>query len=68
MGSLIKTLFASDQDLNPTLTYYFLPGGNPGDTFSIDRYSGKITLAKKLDFEKVQRYELKVRVSVDIVR
>ncbi len=56
-------LTATDQDLSPDLTYEFLPDGNPDMTFSIDRYSGKVSLTKPLDYEHMTKYLLKVLVS-----
>jgi protocadherin-16/23 len=48
-GSEVITVTANDRDLIPVLTYDFADGGNPGATFSIDRYSGRITIAKEPD-------------------
>ena len=56
---------ANDKDLNPVLNYDFTPDGNPGNTFTIDRYSGRITIAKPLDYEERTKYVLKVKVSRD---
>lgn len=50
-------------DTNPTLTYDFADGGNPDRMFSIDRFSGKITLAQSLDHERQQQYTLRVQAS-----
>ena len=57
---------ANDPDLNPVLTYSFTPSGNPGQMFSIDTYSGRIALAKRLDYEYQKKYVLTVVVSVFI--
>lgn len=64
-GSVILEVTANDRDLSPGLEYEFAPGGNPHDAFSVDRYSGKITVAKKLDHEEVPMYYLKVLVSTE---
>ena len=61
VGSEIATLTAFDADTNPSITYSFSPNnGNPGNTFSIDQYSGTITLAESLDREKMESYEVTV--------
>ena len=63
LGTNIIHMTANDIDLNPTLTYKFVTDGNPDDTFSIDRYSGQISLAKDLDYERRSRYRLTIEVS-----
>lgn len=50
-------------DTNPTLTYDFADGGNPDQMFSIDRFSGKITLAQPLDHERQNQYTLRIQAS-----
>ncbi|KAL5011978.1 hypothetical protein ScPMuIL_010529 [Solemya velum] len=59
MGSLIAWVTATDVDENPPLTYSFRQQYNEG-TFSIDPFSGKITLAKALDRELQEQYELRI--------
>ncbi|CAH1803297.1 unnamed protein product, partial [Owenia fusiformis] len=63
LGTIIKTVTANDVDLKPTLTYDFSSAGNPDGTFSIDRFSGKISVAKELDYEIRQNYNLMIEVS-----
>lgn len=63
-GSVILEVTANDRDLTPELQYMFAPNGNPSDAFSIDRYSGKMTVAKKLDHEVMPVYHLLVLVRV----
>ena len=63
LGTTIMGVTANDIDLNPILRYDFAPGGNPGETFSIDTYSGLLALAKPLDHEVTTSYMLKIRVS-----
>ncbi|CAB3367491.1 Hypothetical predicted protein [Cloeon dipterum] len=63
LGSVVAEVTANDVDTNPALTYSFAEGGNPDSTFSIDRFSGAVTLARQLDFEGRKSYELKVRAS-----
>jgi len=62
-GTEVIKVTANDPDLNPVLTYSFTPSGNPGQMFSIDTYSGRIALAKKLDYEYQKKYVLNVVVS-----
>jgi hypothetical protein len=63
LGAVVAEVTANDVDTNPALTYSFTEGGNPDSTFSIDRFSGAVTLARRLDFEGRRSYELKVRAS-----
>jgi protocadherin-16/23 len=46
-GSRIGTIQANDIDSHPHLTYSFLKGGNPLNAFSIDKFSGVLSMAKK---------------------
>ena len=62
LGTQILQVTANDRDLSPTLIYDFMPDGNPGRTFSIDRYSGRISVAKQLDYEQQRTYGLKITV------
>jgi protocadherin-16/23 len=63
LGSIVAEVTANDVDSNPALTYSFAEGGNPDSTFSIDRFSGGVTLARRLDYESSRVYELRVRAS-----
>lgn len=51
---------ANDVDTNPPLTYFFTEETNE---FSIDRFSGKIILGKKLDYESKKEYKLAITAS-----
>ena len=62
-GTEVMVAEATDTDINHELTYYFLSEGNPGENFAIDPLSGKITIAKVLDFEERRQYTLQVGVS-----
>lgn len=62
VGSLVRLITANDRDRNPTLLYDFTPNGNPGNTFTIDRFSGRITLAKPLDHEVRKQYAVGLSV------
>lgn len=62
MGTVLTTITANDVDSSPALTYRFGNVTNPGP-FSIDRYSGKIVLRKRLDAETRSEYTLQVIAS-----
>lgn len=63
MGTVITTITANDVDTNPAITYNFATDGNPHNMFSIDKFSGKITLAAPLDHEARAEYMLQVEAS-----
>ena len=63
VGTVITTITANDVDTNPAITYNFATTGNPHNMFSIDKFSGKITLAKLLDHETRAEYMLQVEAS-----
>ncbi|XP_067127599.1 LOW QUALITY PROTEIN: protein dachsous-like [Centruroides vittatus] len=63
VGTVITTITANDVDTNPALIYSFSEGGNPNNMFSIDRFSGRITLAQPLDHEKQNKYHLQIQAS-----
>ncbi|VDH90723.1 protocadherin-16/23 [Mytilus galloprovincialis] len=62
VGSLVAMITANDRD-NPVLQYDFARQGNPGNTFTMDRFSGKIRLAKQLDHESRKHYALELVVT-----
>ncbi|XP_076332831.1 LOW QUALITY PROTEIN: protein dachsous-like [Tachypleus tridentatus] len=63
VGTVLTTITANDVDTNPALIYSFSERGNPGGVFTIDRFSGRITLAQPLDYEKQNQYQLQLQVS-----
>lgn len=63
VGTVITTITANDVDTNPALIYSFADGGNPNNLFSIDRFSGRITLAQPLDHEKQSQYLIQIHAS-----
>nr|CAD7585579.1 unnamed protein product [Timema genevievae] len=78
VGAVLTAVTANDVDSNPALTYHFSsPGEAPDDpaepseeeeggsppTFSIDRFSGKVTLVRGLDFESRREHRLRVTAS-----
>lgn len=66
LGSILTTVSANDVDSNPALTYTFVDDELNSDetaVFAIDRFSGKIILRKRLDYETKQEYQLKIAAS-----
>ncbi|CAG7831120.1 unnamed protein product [Allacma fusca] len=63
MGSLVTTMVANDVDTNPSLVYSFTEMGNPNGTFSIEKYSGRVTLSKPLDYESLKTHVAQIQVS-----
>ncbi|KAF2367299.1 Cadherin [Trinorchestia longiramus] len=63
VGTIITTITANDVDTNPAITYNFAAGGNPMNMFTIDKFSGKITLAAPLDHEGQLHYTIEVEAS-----
>lgn len=65
IGTVLTTVTANDVDTNPSLTYHFSDGNTEEDLkyFSIDRFSGKVILKRKLDFESWQEYKLRITAS-----
>lgn len=62
---MLTTITANDVDSSPALVYEFGNNTLPGP-FSIDRYSGKVVLRKKLDAETQPEYSLRVLASDSI--
>lgn len=60
---MVTRVTANDADINPTITYAFSAGGNPGRMFNVDAYSGTITLAEPLDRERQSTYHLVINAS-----
>ncbi|KAF7286531.1 hypothetical protein GWI33_004934 [Rhynchophorus ferrugineus] len=64
VGTLLTTITANDVDTYPELTYNLTNGDKEYlNYFSIDRFSGKIFLKKKLDFENWSEYKLTIVAS-----
>ncbi len=63
LGTEVLQVTANDVDLTPDLIYNFTAGGNPDHAFSIDRFSGRIAVARRLDYETSPRYVLEVQAS-----
>lgn len=62
LGTVLTTVSANDVDTSPALKYSFADE-DPDDTFSIDRFSGRVVLKRHLDYETKQEYGLKISVS-----
>ncbi|XP_063241640.1 protein dachsous [Bacillus rossius redtenbacheri] len=74
VGAVLTTVRANDVDSNPALTYHFADwSADTGEperryrearaAFSMDRFSGKVTLVRRLDYEARREYRLRVAVS-----
>lgn len=67
MGTALTTISANDVDTYPPLTYTFADknsvDSDDTELFAIDRFSGKVILKKKLDYESEQEYQLKIAAS-----
>jgi len=63
LGSLVTTMAANDVDTHPDLVYTFVPGGNPGERFSLGKFDGRIWLMKELDYEEEKWHDLSIQVS-----
>ncbi|EDW03443.1 GH10500 [Drosophila grimshawi] len=67
LGAVIASVSANDVDTYPTLTYR-LGRDSPVEVenlavFGLDRYSGKLVLKRRLDYELQQEYQLEVIAS-----
>ncbi|KAL1139417.1 hypothetical protein AAG570_006401 [Ranatra chinensis] len=60
VGSVLTSVTANDVDTNPTITYNL---SDSDGYFSIDRFSGKVTLCHELDYETRQEYRLHITAS-----
>jgi len=60
-GKTLLMLTANDIDLQPVLTYDLV--APTFDLFSIDKYSGQLSLTGQLDYETGSHYNLTVLVS-----
>lgn len=55
---------ANDVDTFPPLVYSLSPSNSSStDYFSLDRFSGRLVLAKPLDYEIEREFDLEVQVS-----
>ncbi|KAM4051034.1 protocadherin-23 [Anomaloglossus baeobatrachus] len=62
-GFNVVCISANDVDLRPNVTYSFTEDGNPGMKFTIDKYSGVVTLIDVLDYEEASQYYLSIQAS-----
>lgn len=66
LGTVLTSITANDVDTNPALTYSFVDEASDPDAtsiFAIDRFSGKVILRQRLDYETRQEYQLKISAS-----
>ena len=63
-GTRIGTIQANDIDSHPHLTYSFTEPGNPSNPFSIDKFSGVLSVNSKIDREEGgESYKLRITAS-----
>lgn len=62
-GYMVTQVTANDVDLSSTLTYTFADNGSTSGPFSVDCYTGVITLTRALDYETQTEHKLTVRAS-----
>lgn len=60
IGTVLTSVTANDVDTYPALKYSIIQGDN---SFSIDRYSGKVILNQPLDFETKKLYKINITAS-----
>ncbi|XP_077518392.1 dachsous cadherin-related 1 [Amblyomma americanum] len=60
VGSTVTTITANDVDTHPVLRYSL---AEPGGTFVVDHFSGRLLLADRLDYEQQREYRLRLHVS-----
>ncbi|XP_076261090.1 DE-cadherin [Rhynchophorus ferrugineus] len=60
IGKDVGEVQAKDKDSASLITYSIIDG-NIDDAFSIENTTGRIKVNKKLDYEKIEKYTLKVR-------
>jgi len=60
-GRMLLSLTANDIDIKPMLTYDLV---SSSEMFAVDKYSGKLSLVGKLDYETQTSYNLTVMVRV----
>ena len=63
VGTVIASLSAKDADNDKNLVYAFQPGSSSQSVFSIDQFTGAVTLLTALDYESIKHYTLDVSVS-----
>ncbi|XP_048855780.1 protocadherin-23 [Brienomyrus brachyistius] len=62
-GHMVTQVMASDMDLSSSITYSFAEWGSSGGQFTIDPYTGIITLTRSLDHEDRSEHTLRIRAS-----
>lgn len=72
IGTVLTTVTANDVDTNPVLTYAFVNDDDTMDAsmskfLALDRFSGKIVLKQKFDYEEKYEYQVKIIASDAIV-
>lgn len=65
VGASVFTVSASRSGSDSGTLTYSIVGGNLDNAFKIDTSSGKVTLAKNLDYETTKKYNLIIRATFD---
>lgn len=60
---MVTQVIANDVDMNSIITYSFSNNSSTNFPFAIDRYTGVVTLTRKLDYEEQTEYTLAVSAS-----
>ncbi|XP_049763937.1 protein dachsous-like, partial [Schistocerca cancellata] len=63
VGAVLTAVTANDVDTNPPLTYSLEEQPGAEGFFSVDRFSGRVTLVRRLDFEQRRQFRLRVAAS-----
>ncbi|XP_048589348.1 protocadherin Fat 4 isoform X1 [Nematostella vectensis] len=61
-GAVVTSVVATDTDKESRLTYTLKSASTPG-MFSVGRFNGAVSLLKRLDYEKTNKYSLNIAVS-----
>ncbi|XP_072563906.1 protocadherin-23 isoform X2 [Paramormyrops kingsleyae] len=65
-GHMVTQVMANDMDLSSSIAYSFADWGSSGGQFTIDPYTGIITLTRSLDHEDQSEHTLRIRASDSI--
>ncbi|XP_064636324.1 cadherin-related tumor suppressor-like [Lineus longissimus] len=62
IGTSVLKLTATDLDIGlNSMVRYFITAGDPNQDFKIDEYTGILRVNKKLDYERISKYQLTVQ-------
>ena len=66
IGTTVGNVHATDSDHDDTLIIYTIIGGNDENKFSLDSFSGEITVNNMLDYEDIDEYILSIQVTDNV--